>query len=153
MDTYGPPPFNWYGWHGGPRRSATPDPNMRVSDAERSEMADLLSKHYADGRLDEAEFKARLDRAMSAKTGADLSGLLGDLPPLHPEARPRPRHLTARRLWWAVSVFAVVFVGFAFLSAISWLHVPWALLIILFAILMFRRGRWHHHHHHHAANY
>lgn len=60
----GPPLLNWYG---GPRRTASSDPNMRVSDAERAEMADTLSKHYADGRLDDAEFKMRLDRAMAAK--------------------------------------------------------------------------------------
>ena len=40
---------------------------MRVSDAERNEVAEQLSKHYADGRLDAAEFKERLDQAMSAK--------------------------------------------------------------------------------------
>jgi uncharacterized membrane protein YccC len=150
MDSYGPPHFNWYG---GPRRATAQNPNMRVSDAERTEMADILSKHYADGRLDEAEFKAQLDRAMSAKTRADLSGLLDDLPPLHPEAPPRPKHLMARRLWWAISAFAVVFVGFALLSAVSWPHFPWALVFIFFVILMFRRsGRWHHHRHH-AADY
>ena len=149
MDTYGPPQFNWYAF-GGPRRSATQDPNMRVSDAERSEMADILSKHYADGRLDEAEFKSRLDRAMSAKTRADLSGLLGDLPPLHPGAPPRPRRMVARRLWWAISVLTVVFVGFAFLSAISWPHFPWVLLVIFLAFMVLRRG---HRHHHHAPDY
>ena len=30
--------------------------HLRVSDAERAEVADRLSKHYADGRLDQAEF-------------------------------------------------------------------------------------------------
>ena len=50
------------------------DPNMRVSDAERAEVADRLSKHYSDGRLDEAEFNERIDQAMRAKTHADLSG-------------------------------------------------------------------------------
>ena len=58
------------------------NPNMRVSDAERNEIGEQLSKHFSDGRLDSAEFQERLDRAMSAKTRADLSGLLVDLPSL-----------------------------------------------------------------------
>ena len=56
------------------------DPQMRISDAERTEVADRLSKHYSDGRLDQAEFNERLDRAMNAKTRADLNGLFADLP-------------------------------------------------------------------------
>jgi hypothetical protein len=54
--------------------------NMRVSDAERSEVADLLGRHYSDGRLDKQEFDERVSRAMSAKTRADLDGLFDDLP-------------------------------------------------------------------------
>ena len=61
---------------------------LRVSDAERNEVAELLSKHYGDGRLDAAEFQERLDRAMSAKTRADLSGLLADLPRTARDAGP-----------------------------------------------------------------
>jgi hypothetical protein len=54
--------------------------HLRVSDAERAEVADLLSKHYGDGRLDQPEFEARMDLAMRAKTYADLNGLFDDLP-------------------------------------------------------------------------
>lgn len=56
--------------------------NMRVSDAERAEVADLLGRHYSDGRLDKQEFDERVARAMSAKTRGDLDGLFDDLPPL-----------------------------------------------------------------------
>lgn len=55
--------------------------DLRISDAERAEVADLLSTHYGDGRLDQAEFSQRLDQAMRARTYRDLSGLLADLPP------------------------------------------------------------------------
>jgi hypothetical protein len=58
---------------------------MRVSDAERSQVAERLSRHYADGRLDDAEFEARLDRAMRATTRADLLGLFADLPEKGPD--------------------------------------------------------------------
>ncbi|HEY2315597.1 MAG TPA: DUF1707 domain-containing protein [Streptosporangiaceae bacterium] len=62
------------------RLASWPAADMRVGDAERADIADRLSRHFSDGRLDEAEFGERLDRAMRAKTMADLSGLLSDLP-------------------------------------------------------------------------
>jgi hypothetical protein len=71
------------------------DQHVRVSDAERQAVADRLAEHFADGRLDQAEFDERVGRAMSAKTRGDLSGLFADLPetgaPAGPE-RPRRRH-------------------------------------------------------------
>jgi Domain of unknown function (DUF1707) len=56
--------------------------NIRVSDAERAEVADRLGEHYSDGRLDKAEFDERVAHAMSAKTRGDLNGLFDDLPDL-----------------------------------------------------------------------
>ncbi len=67
-------------------RQRAADATMRVSDAERAEVADQLAQHYGDGRLDQAELDERLGRAMSAKTHADLAGLTADLP--HLDARP-----------------------------------------------------------------
>ena len=81
---------------------------MRVSDAERAEVADRLSQHFGDGRLDEAEFHERVDRAMKAKTRADFAGLFDDLPggdafasgPTAPKPAmaPRPNFPARRRL-------------------------------------------------------
>ena len=62
------------------RRASWPGSEMRVGDTERSAIADRLAEHFSDGRLDEAEFNDRLDRAMQAKTMGDLTGLLADLP-------------------------------------------------------------------------
>ena len=56
------------------------DQHLRVSDAERQAVTDRLAGHFADGRLDQIEFDERAGRAMSAKTRADLAGLLDDLP-------------------------------------------------------------------------
>ena len=56
------------------------DQNLRVSDAERQAVTDRLAEHFADGRLDQAEFDERVGRAMNAKTRADLNGLFDDLP-------------------------------------------------------------------------
>ena len=64
----------------GPIRPGWSGTEIRIGDAERTEVADRLARHFGDGRLDEAEFGERLDRAMRAKTMADLSGLLADLP-------------------------------------------------------------------------
>lgn len=62
------------------RRASYLNPGMRISDAERTEVADRLSRHYSDGRLDQEEFSKRLDQAMNATTQADLGGLFADLP-------------------------------------------------------------------------
>ncbi len=76
----------------GPRpRARYAHPGMRISDAERAEVADRLSQHYGDGRLDQAEFSRRLDQAMHAVTQADLNGLFEDLPEAGPGgAGPEP---------------------------------------------------------------
>jgi Domain of unknown function (DUF1707) len=57
-----------------------PSAEIRIGDAERTEVADRLARHFSDGRLDEAEFGERLDQAMRAKTMADLARLVADLP-------------------------------------------------------------------------
>ncbi len=54
----------------GRRDTQAYDATMRASDDERNAVADKLSRHYAEGRLDEVEFKNRLDTAMSATTRA-----------------------------------------------------------------------------------
>ncbi len=66
---------------------------MRVGDADRAEIADLLARHYSDGRLDRAEFDQRLDQAMRAKTRASLLAVLTDLPDM---ARAQPSQSRAQ---------------------------------------------------------
>src|SRR5215475_7510316 len=81
-------------------RGRWPESGMRVSDAERAIIADRLAKHFSDGRLDQAEFDDRLDRAMRAKTRADLVGLLTDLPeglPVSPADDPERSRNQRRR--------------------------------------------------------
>ncbi|HEV2373976.1 MAG TPA: DUF1707 domain-containing protein [Streptosporangiaceae bacterium] len=79
-------------------RSVYPQADLRVSDAERSEVADRLAEHYADGRLDHTEFTERVEQAMNAKTQSDLRPLLADLPPKDPPPGPPPAALR-RRDW------------------------------------------------------
>jgi Domain of unknown function (DUF1707) len=152
--SYGPP------WgRGSSYRRATPaDPNMRVSNTDRTEVADRLSKHYGDGRLDEDEFNERLDRAMKAKTQADLHGLFADLPDAPPAmSRPeepmavvpqrRRRPLFGRVVFIILAVVVVSSLWHAVMHpfwgmAMGGLYIPW-LLIGVIAFLVWRSGAWH----------
>ena len=127
-------------WMGGPATT-----NLRVSDAERNEVADRLSRHFAEGRLDQGEFKERLDAAMAAKTQGDLVGLFNDLPPLDaPMPSPPWRH---RRL--VLFVLMVVILALAAGSTFSVLHmvrIPWLLVAAVALLLWHRAGGRHHFH-------
>jgi hypothetical protein len=131
-------------------RAATPSGSLRVSDAERNAVADKLSTHFADGRLDEAEFKERLDAAMGAKTQADLSGLFDDLPPLPKDGpvTPDDRHRRRRRSFPVLATILIVaLIGIASVPPVHWFHVPWFLIGILAIFLWVRVGRRRHHWH------
>lgn len=54
--------------------------DLRVSDAERQEVADRLQKALNEGRLDLAEYDERLQSAYQAKTYRELKPLTADLP-------------------------------------------------------------------------
>ena len=120
--------------HPGPARDA----DIRASDAERTEVADRLSRHFADGRLDQVEFKARLDRAMGATTRGDLGGLFDDLPVLPDETPPARRHHRLLPLV-AFVMLAVVVAG----STLPMIRVPWVLLVVIGLLVWHRAGRRH----------
>ena len=124
----------------GPPRRRLSFSDLRISDAERAEVADLLSKHYGDGRLDQAEFNERLDQAMKARTYADLDGILVDLPRTEAEASEAPK-ATARRRHehrplrvLVLTVFIVVAVA-AVAHTLIWSLSTWVWLLLLGAIL------------------
>jgi hypothetical protein len=92
---------------------------LRVSDVERNAVADKLSRHFSDGRLDQVEFKERLD----------------DVEP--PPKPPRRRRLVPFLLMLA---FIAVVAG----SSISLWHafqVPWLLVAVVGFFLWHRAGR------------
>jgi hypothetical protein len=131
------------------RMGSSPGTNLRVSDAERNEVADKLSRHFSEGRLDQAEFKERLDAAMSAKTQSDLAGLFGDLPPLASDPPPPP----PRRHRVVPFLLIVAFLALAVGSSISIgmghaFQVPWLLIAVIGFFIWRRAGRQHHHHSH-----
>ena len=118
---------------------------MRISNTERNEIADILSKHFAEGRLDSDEFEERVGKVMNAKTRGDLAGLLDDLPRLGPPP-PEPRRRRPIGYWVLVLLLAL-FVASA-LAIPPHVHVPW-LLIGIVALVLWRktrhRNRWHRH--------
>jgi hypothetical protein len=55
-------------------------PAMRVSDAERDAVAQVLQAAFAEGRLDDGEFDERMRAALTARTTTDLEQITTDLP-------------------------------------------------------------------------
>jgi Domain of unknown function (DUF1707) len=144
------------GWFGQSRtrgfaplfRNVYSDQHLRVSDAERQQVTDRLAQHFAEGRLDQAEFDERSSRAMAAKTRADLGGLFDDLPetgaPALPELPPR------RRRHPVLMLALIVLIVLAAAHVLAWATwgVPWLWLGFLAVALMFVAGHHGHHHHH-----
>ncbi len=146
--------------------ASDPSPsNLRIGDAERAEMSEALGKHYSDGRLDDQEFRERMEEAMAAKTQADLHGLLSDLPPLGPTSTPpvgggpsggvpagsapsrgRPR---GRVLQLAMIVVLAVIVANLLTARWPFFFHPWPL--VLFLVMGFLALRRRHRHRHHQV--
>jgi len=150
---YGSPWLSAQSWagHQARRRGGHPNPNLRVSDAERTEVADLLSKHYGDGRLDQAEFNERMEQAMSAKTHGDFAGLFADLPDLleapASAAPAKVTHKSSRSPMFRIAIIVLIIVAAAVIGqALVHSFFPW-LLIGLIAFLWLR----HHESHRHRA--
>ena len=131
------------------RRTGTgpnPDSNLRASDAERNEVADRLSRHFAEGRLDAAEFKERLDRAMGATTRGDLEGLFDDLPRLGPETAVVPAQGNRRRRLIPVMVMVGLLAVVSGIT-IPYVHFSWILIAAVALLVWQRAGRPHRRHH------
>jgi Flp pilus assembly protein TadB len=124
-------------------------------------VADVLSRHYGEGRLDSEELNERLERAMRAKTRGELRPLLADLPEempvpvAGPAGRRGPRPAMFGRGFPAVVVLLVVVaVLLAFLTAH---HIGGFFLVAALILVYLRRRhhrdlrRWHSHLHRHAT--
>lgn len=115
---------------------------LRVSDAERERVAELLGGHMSTGRLEPAEFEARLTAAYSARTRGELAELLGDLPA--EEERRSPRRGGGSGWWgaawqpwtvtggvclliWAVTSVASGEVGYFWPA---WVIGPWGVVLV-----------------------
>lgn len=58
----------------------TPDPKMRISDADRHKIADVLQEAAGEGRIDFDELDDRLEATWAAKCYEDLVPIVADLP-------------------------------------------------------------------------
>ncbi|MBO0810611.1 MAG: DUF1707 domain-containing protein [Microlunatus sp.] len=102
---------------------------QRIGEAERSATCDVLSAHFAAGRLTADELEQRLALTLRAATVSELWQLTADLP-LPSTVAPRPPAPATRAggpAWPALSVLAV-------LALIGSLLVAGGLLIVLGAV-------------------
>jgi Domain of unknown function (DUF1707) len=124
-------PQKRYDRHSGPR-----DRRLRVGDAEREAVAEILRREHVNGRLDAIEFQERLDGSLTAKTYADLDALVADLPADNPPAR-------RREFAWMPRPSALAFFPLLVIAAIvaSGGRVLW-LVFPLFAVFVLRPLVW-----------
>jgi hypothetical protein len=136
------------------------DQHIRVSDAERSAVAEQLGRHSADGRLDQAEFDERVSRTMAAKTRGDLAGLFDDLPDTDSTAGaetagpggpswPAAPYRTRRRgglLRLVILAAIIMLIASAVGHALMAFYVPWFWIAVAVTVVLVTR---HHHRHDH----
>jgi uncharacterized membrane protein len=103
-----------------------PDDDLRVSDAERDEAVEFLNRHYAEGRLSEAEHSARVDAAYAARFDSQLEAITGDLPEL-PRTGLARREGSGLRFGPAAAVGAVAVAAVAAASVVP--PDVWAMLL------------------------
>ncbi|CAM5451265.1 DUF1707 and DUF4190 domain-containing protein [Streptomyces hirsutus] len=75
-----PQPWGGPGGPVGPGGPPQGGPPMLASHADRERTVDVLRAGYAEGRLDQQELERRVARAYQARTVADLTLLVADLP-------------------------------------------------------------------------
>lgn len=109
------------------------DRGLRVGDQEREAVSGILRERHLEGRLDNEEFQARLERCLSAKTYAELDALVSDLPPEEPADR---RAWTARP--WPAFLLPVALIA---AIALSHGHLAWLIIPFVFFFVV-RRFAW-----------
>ena len=119
----------------------TPQPEIRIGDAEREAAVTALGEHYAAGRLTKEEFDERAGIAWSAKTNSALWPLFADLP--RPQAGPRPtqssspgRSRSDPRPGWVRFGLAPILMTVIALTVIA--HLPVLVLVGIFWLLWAR---------------
>ncbi len=109
---------------------------LRVSDAEREAVAAILRREHVAGRLDNVEFDERVSRCLTARSYAELDGLLTDLP----IENHTPR-LSTRFSPWPFPLLPIVPIAIAAI-VLSEGHLFWLAFPIFFFV--FRPRIWGH---------
>jgi hypothetical protein len=83
---------------------------MRISDADRHQVAEILREAAGEGRIDIEELDERLEATYAARTYADLAPITLDLPADRPTQAPvsRPMPGTATRYESSVAIMSGV---------------------------------------------
>ena len=123
-----------------------PAPELRVSDADRERVVDLLGRHAAEGRLTADELDARIDEAYAARTGRELERALRELPV--ERAGPAPETTPRRRVRPALPVLALLAAAIVAVAVASEGEGLWLVGVLAFVWLKAGRwGPWGHHGH------
>jgi Flp pilus assembly protein TadB len=102
---------------------------VRVGDAERERVVELLRQHAAAGRLEPDELEQRIESAYGARYGSDLQAVLEELPAERQPRRPRGHARPAAPLF-ALAVAALV--AAAAVSGAWWLlWLIWPVAVVL----------------------
>lgn len=127
---------------------------IRIGDADREHLANLLGQHFAMGRLTMSEYQERLDAIYAARTRVDTTDLLADLPteptPTPDDGPTRRLERTPRTRWtpWALTgalcllvwIITSLVQGRPLAFWPGWVIGPWGI-----ALLARRHASLHHH--------
>jgi len=91
---------------------------VRVGDDERERVVATLHEHASRGRLDPEELDERVERALGARTRADLESLTRDLPEEAPRRASRPS-TAVERFRRHVGIFTVMMLFFVAIWALG----------------------------------
>jgi hypothetical protein len=80
--------------YGGQPSGGSDPAQLRISDSDRHQVAEILRQAAGEGRLDMEELDQRLEQTYAARTYADLVPITLDLP-THPHPRPAVRPAAA----------------------------------------------------------
>lgn len=135
------------------RNGSVRDRRIRAADADREATANVLRRHYTEGRLDAQEYDERIERCYAAKTLGELDELFADLPRVETRERGPNHGRRAYRPPWRLAVVAPVVIALVVISALTGAHLFWLAWPLFFFVLgpfgLFGRwcrtgqGRWH----------
>ena len=124
-------------------RAEAPPPSgpIRVGDADRERVVELLRSHAIAGRLDADELEDRLGRAYAARYGAELQAALTELPTepavvRRPARRSRPRP--------PLALFPIALAALIAVAAVSG---AWWLMWLIWPLVVVLGPRRHYHRH------
>lgn len=106
----GPPEPRWERFSADPRTRSGAE--LRASTADRDLVAEVLADAFASGRLDDDEYRERLDAAMQVRRLGEVMPLVQDLVPASsrlPEAdRVGSRSNSLKAVWGSFAVVAII---------------------------------------------